>query len=910
MTYRIHLVPHTHWDREWYLPYQQFRIRLTRMMKQLLDILDRDQSYKSFHLDGQSIVLRDYLEIHPEDQHKLKKYIRSGRIKVGPWYVQPDEALVSGESLVRNFQMGIQIAEQFGESLRIGYLPDMFGHISQLPQILDGFNIRQVMFWRGLGEDAIHTHAEMQWQGSDDTVMFAYRLSNQFGYSELFQLFSDPEKAAEQIRNAVKNHLAPTAAMNSLLLMVGVDHMEPQKDFSDVLMEAAKLLPEYELIHSRIDHFMDEIQDSIGEAGILPSSLQGELRQTNYSKGGDFNFLLANVLSSRMYLKQKNAEAQNELERWAEPFSAVGFGLKTSYPSGLLTQSWDYLLQNHPHDSICGCSRDEVHRQMMTRFEWSIEISRQLAGEALYLLMSEVHTLALPEGHTIVHVLNPLEWEREDTVKAEIYLPLNTLDFRTIDIYDAGGKLLPSQVIDVCKELRAVNQQDTKVRDLVLLEDALQEAERGILVGFEMNQKVTVLITPDKLPPFGYATYTAIPNRKRIPLRNDQVHKYILENDFIKAEVQPNGSLRLLDKQTGHQYDDLLIYQDSGDIGDGYTYSPPLLDEIFSTVGLQASISVVEDGPVRSKLKVEHQWFLPESIAPNRKRRSEEKVCCKLITEISLGVKDRWIGVTTEFHNLVRDHRLSVTFPTGMDSEFSWASSAFDLVERSIQVRQPEQEYWIEDAIGVFPNQSFAGITDSSRAKGFAVAPYGLPEYECNQQGEIRLTLLRAVGYLGAPDPITIVAGAGPNFPTPEGQCQGLQIFRYALIPHTGDPNIGEVWRKAMEHHLSARTIQLRRHEGTLSLTGSFLKLGDGSGPLVLSSIKKAWDRDTLVVRLFNPTGEEAISSLQWWQPIGEAYKMDLQESRIEQLVLTDRNEICFAVGAKKIMTIELVLAN
>jgi alpha-mannosidase len=879
------------------------------MMKKLLHILDEDPNYTSFHLDGQSIVLNDYLEIHPEDLEKLKKYISTGRVKVGPWYVQPDEALVSGESLIRNFARGIRIAESFGGSQRIGYLPDMFGHISQMPQILDGFDIRDATLWRGLGDRVDGDSAEMIWEGADGSPVLAYRFSHEYGYSELFRLNRDPQAAANQIRHAVERHLAPSSATHILLLMIGVDHMEPQDDFTEVLNQAAQLIPEFEIIHSSINAFMQEVREKVDRSGITLPRVVGELRDTNRLPGGAFNFLLANVLSSRMYLKQANTAAQYELERWAEPFSTVAYAFGDPYPSTLLQQAWDYLLQNHPHDSICGCSVDEVHRQMMTRFEWSRGIADQLTSEALHSVAVRIDSSLVPEGEWILHSFNPSERERNDPVTAEIRCSYEQEVPRHIDVYDDQGSLLPSQIIDVSFETRVINHYDTRIRDLSMLTDGLPPEDRGILPGIEYCRKISIIFQPEQnLLPMGYATFVALPNRRRQPAHDRREAVPVLENDYVKAEVQGDGSVRLFDKLGNRWYDNLLVFENSGDIGDGYIYSPPLLDEAFTTKGLAASISMVEFGPVRTKIRIEHGWDLPVSISDNRQTRVREKKRCKLVVDVSLGAKDRMLGVEIRFSNEVRDHRLSVLLPTGLSSDKSWASGSFDIIERNYESSLTEPSYWIEDSTGVFPNHGLVGLTDRSGKWGFAVAPYGLPEAEVRGDGVFRLTLLRAVGYLGAPRLNTIVAGAGPSIETPDSQCIGEHAFRFTLIPYTGTYVEGEVAKRANEFHLPVRTVQMKRHEGILPASGTFLTIkGEDKNRIKFSAFKKLWDGEHLMLRLYNPTDEEANIHILLWKQLKQGFKINLNEEREQELCVSPEGGLELTVQPKKIVTLELI---
>jgi mannosylglycerate hydrolase len=147
----VHFVSHTHWDREWYLTYEQFRLRLVGLIDRLLDLMESRPDFEFFHLDGQTIVLEDYLELRPAQEGRLRKLIEDGRILIGPWYDMPDEFLVSGESLVRNLALGHRLASTFGTPMPVGYLPDLFGHVAQMPQILRGLGLDNAILWRGFG---------------------------------------------------------------------------------------------------------------------------------------------------------------------------------------------------------------------------------------------------------------------------------------------------------------------------------------------------------------------------------------------------------------------------------------------------------------------------------------------------------------------------------------------------------------------------------------------------------------------------------------------------------------------------------------------------------------------------------------------------------------------------------------
>ncbi len=475
MTERLNiiLVPHTHWDREWYQTFQQFRIRLVRAVDKLLNILNRDPKFNYFMLDGQTIVLEDYLEVRPEQEERLKKYTRSGRILVGPWYLQPDEFLVSGESLVRNLQIGLRQAAEYGEPMRVGYVPDCFGHIAQLPQILRGFGIDNAVFWRGVGEEA--HKSEFYWAAPDGTQVLVIHLADTVGYSNASLMPLNPEEFVTRVE-ILTAPLLSKATTNTLLFMNGSDHLEPQDGLPETIEAANKLLahinPEHEKILTRFGHHeqngkvshFDNINVRIGtlpqyieavrqqierSPGTPLQTLSGEMRSSQYSH------LLPAVLSTRMWIKQQNTATEHMLERWMEPLTAWAWKLGAPYPKGLVKLAWKYLLQNHPHDSICGCSIDQVHRENSVRFAQSQQISENLITQAMQYLASvtDTHTPFHAQGNRPhadhealpIVVFNPAPGPRTEAVQIVAQLPGS---LKNAVIVDESGTHLPHHVVN------------------------------------------------------------------------------------------------------------------------------------------------------------------------------------------------------------------------------------------------------------------------------------------------------------------------------------------------------------------------------------------------------------------------------------------------------------------------------
>jgi len=460
----IIIVPHTHWDREWYQTFQQFRMRLVHTVDTLLDILQRDPGFTHFMLDGQTIVLDDYLEVRPEQEELLKQLTRAGRIQVGPWYLQPDEFLVSGESLVRNLQIGLQRAAEFGEPMRVGYVPDCFGHIAQLPQILQGFGIDNAVFWRGVGSEA-HT-SEFYWTAPDGTSVLVIHLADARGYSNAAVMPLTTEEFVTRVELLTAPLLAK-ATSNTLLFMNGSDHLQPQDGLPEVIESANKLLthidPEREKILTRygrnaqhgdswqlgsihlqigtlpqyIQAVRQHIERSAKNAESKPlQTLSGEMRSSELAH------LLPSVLSTRMWIKQQNAETEHLLERWVEPLTAWAWKLGAPYPQGLIRLAWKYLLQNHPHDSICGCSIDQVHNENKVRFAQSQQI-----GEGLVAYAAQQCAELLRGGAPGIHFYALNRWPATRAI-------LGALRAAKPDLVMLGTDLPPGEALALLREVR------------------------------------------------------------------------------------------------------------------------------------------------------------------------------------------------------------------------------------------------------------------------------------------------------------------------------------------------------------------------------------------------------------------------------------------------------------------------
>jgi mannosylglycerate hydrolase len=469
----LHVISHTHWDREWYLTFQQFRLKLVHLIDKLLDILAEDSNFRYFMLDGQTIVLDDYLLMRPEMEEELRNHIQHGRILIGPWHILPDMFLVSPEAHIRNLLQGTRTARKFGPKMPIGYIPDPFGHPGQVPQILRGFGIEAAALWRGVSD----LPAELWWESPDGSkVLLAYLRDS---YSNGANLpVHDTELFIEQIGNA-GDSLSAHSAINEHLIMLGTDHMEPSPHTSASIECANANLPDTRVIHSTLPAYIESIKARIEKLEPSIPTIYGELRACDHSN------LLPGVLSTRMWIKQRNHRSQNLLEKWAEPFSVFAqnmisndtkaskreqFSIDTLSSkrirnvAPIIRQAWKLLMENHPHDSICGCSIDQVHEEMEPRFEQVDQIGEEITLQALQSISSEIDT-GSQDAFSAIVIFNPQGNPRHDIVEMDLQIPEAITQFELIT---EEKKTIPYEFISASnQELANVVLEKNSLRDTI-----------------------------------------------------------------------------------------------------------------------------------------------------------------------------------------------------------------------------------------------------------------------------------------------------------------------------------------------------------------------------------------------------------------------------------------------------------
>lgn len=851
MKKELNIISHSHWDREWYMSWEKHRMRLVRFFDDLLDVLDSDPEYKCFHLDGQTVVLQDYLEIRPSQRERILRLIRDGRLCVGPWYVLQDEYLISGEANIRNLIVGLRDCSEYGANpVMLGYLPDAFGNISQMPQILRGFGIRYAAFGRGLtevGADNTVTaqsgvrHSELYWQAPDGSRVLAVVFVN--WYNNAMELKADRACFDRLIENCERFASTPY-----LLGMNGCDHQPVQADLSEVLAFARREYADaYTIVHTDFMTYLQKLEAYRNDYDVYCGEVAGQ-----YTRG---YVTFTNTASSRVPVKQRNFTVTRTLEHIAEPICTAAAPYYP-YPEDVLRYSWKTLLQNYAHDSICCCNSDEVIPDMTVRFSRAQDSARSQADRAAEAIVSRIDT-----GDSCYN-LTVFETDFAKSV-LELCADIDLPEGESVEgwtLYD-GDCEIPSYWECLGRTFTYTLPDDSFRRPRYVNRYRLHFL-------FETSGNI------------GYRTLRAEPVRSTMPLFFAEGRH--AENEYLQVEICSNGTLNVTVKETGRVYRGLNAYLDEGEIGEGYTHFETDDRLRFDTRGSRAEISL-NTTPYSAEWTVVNRMEIP--CKRSGCVRSSEMRELRIVTRYKLLKGARRVEIHTAFENTMEDHRVRALFPLGLDVQNVCADGQFDLVERAVATtciwENPSND-----------QRMTAYVRETEGRDAVCIASRGLHEYEAYRDGSgvLALTLLRCFAEMGD----------WGYFPTPNAQCKGEQSFDYAVT--FGVAGTFRADNEAVVYaYEPAEAVFTGAHGGELPRSDVFLGLeGDA---VRFSCYKRAEDGQGDILRLYNPTAQpqEAVLRLSPRYRSAQFCRLDETLSG-SALPVNGRLQI----AAKKIVTLRL----
>ena len=846
---KIDVVSNTHWDREFRFSFEKTRHNLLVMLDTTLDILENDPEYHSFTMDGHSIMIDDYLEMRPERREQVEKFIREGRLIIGPYYTLPEEFTISHEALVRNLLFGRETVKKYGGKVpTVGYTPSSWGQTGQYPQILKDFGINYMMFYRGISHD--EAPAEYIWQAPDGTEVLASRFALYCRYNWYYQVhravtrnrvwskdykwgeFDEmPFRRADGFVGPGINYdlKAPAANYEKAGLKKAILDMLKEEDGhfttpvflamnghdisvafpreSEVIKDAKKAFDgEMEIEHTNLENFWKDAEKYLDRD--IMTVLKGERR--SYLKKGKWTYLFPGTISARTYLKQADFNAYTALCYAAEPLNAMAGNDSGRY----LHNGWQYLISNHSHDANGGCAPDEVCKDMEYRYRKAKDIADIVADDAMVSIAKNLSPKGQSSDIVQLVVYNTLPYKRDVVAELDMEIP------------DILGKGI---------EIDGVNLQPIISEKSSIFVDSIWDVPTIL---DSVHHRVYAEISD--VPAFGYKTFEIRGTPHKMQKRPGIAQGRVLENSKLRAKINSDGTLDVLYKKTGREYKNLNFYTSQGETGNAWKHESPEFDRKYSTVGIDHKIYVAESGKLCGTIVTECTFEIPESCEVNPSS-IYTKVPVK--TSYTLKADADYIEVKVELTNNAKDHWLRVNFPTDIKTKYSYSDSHFDIVRRNIEI--PDSTAWVEQAFGTQPLRTFACVTDGENS--FSVMPKGLFEYEVFDDSTMALTLIRAcrIKLAVSEEKITELEDEGV-------QCPGIRSFEYALHFGTGETNV--LPNKAAEIFAGVKCAVCGRGKGELPLSNSVLEIDNQN--IHVTAIKRADDGNGIILRYYNPTDE------------------------------------------------------
>ncbi|MBN2364927.1 MAG: hypothetical protein EH225_02130 [Calditrichaeota bacterium] len=921
-----HVISNTHWDREWRFSFQRNRQMLVEMIDKVLQILEDDPDYRAFHLDSQSVVIEDYLEIRPEKRDLIAHFVRQKRLLIGPWFILPEEFQVGGESLIRNLLFGHSICSEYGHVMKVGYSPFSWGQISQLPQIYRGFGIDVVMFYRGINS-LDSPKAEFIWEGADGTRALSSRFSTMPRYNFYFYIYR-PVVHNEKItdieyswrRNGLPFHIAsppqhdedyfilkppdsyyPENLKSSVETIIrdqaddfttphvfwaeGHDSSGPHEKTVQIIRDISRFIKDGEVIHSTLEIYAQGLKNSVETEKLKVVS--GERRSSQYDRRS--GNLYGYTTSARMYLKQINFDCERWLQFYAEPFYNIARLLEADIPQRYLEIAWHLLLQNSAHDSIGGCSLDAIHEDMMNRYKQSREITRGVFERACKHLAKQIDLSAYDKNDIFLVALNPLTFPNSSCIEAYIDIPAS-LDRGGLRIKKLDGEEMPVQLLKRFPAEPVVEQMIDRPMYLKMI-------------------RYHCLIQIKDCPSMGLTTLQVVPVKKTLILPGtialNKGNQVILENRFLKILINKNGTFNVIDKRNRQEFHQLGYFLDEGEAGHAWIHEA--VDPVPDTKNSTPEIKILRNGPLQATALIRHHFRISKNLTRNGKRSGRQTVL-PIEMEIGLDKESPRVNLYIRLDNTAESHRLRIMFPLDIPTEYSFGEGQFDVVKRYIE--REDTGNWVEQPMLDYPMHHFVDVSDGNC--GAAVLVDGLKEYEVidNPQRLLAITLLRCFRYIIQPSALQ-------DYSHQKGsQCPGKHEFRLAFYPHPGYWDKGQVFTEALKFNLPVKSFQIGHNRGVIPPDVSFFRIEPET--LIFSCLKKTEKNSerTIIIRLYNPTNQKISGKLKTFFSLEKCEEVTLEEVTLEEVTLEEvtlkqmtplnSNEIVLDVSPKKIVTLSL----
>lgn len=880
MKRKIHVIPHSHWDREWYFTTSRSKVYLMKDLGDVLNTLENDPEFKYFMVDAQGSLLDDYIKWRPQDKERISKLVNDGRLVIGPWYTQTDQLVISGESIVRNMYYGMKRCESFGKYMNVGYVPDSFGQSGNMPQIYRQFGIEDTLFWRGVSDDMVK-HTDYNWRGDDGSVVFTTQIP--FGYYIGGNIPEEPEENEEFWQKECLEKAGGRSATRHIYFPNGFDQAPVRTNLPQLVKERNEKDPENEYVISCIEDYIKDVKSENPEL----EEVQGELVIAKHMR------IHKSIFSSRSDLKVMNTQIQNYVTNVMEPLLTISYNLGNEYPHEAVAEIWKLLFENAAHDSIGSCISDTANEDVYVRYKQARDIAVNLVELHSRLIATNVKN----DADMTFTAINTLPQKRKDTVIVKTYVPGSKFA-----IIDEKGNDVDYTII-----------KSRDLTDYVLSQTIMLDPSRKFYVPDQVLE-VTMAIKANDVPALGYVQYSIDTQKDS---HKETADKKVLENKYYTIEVEENGSLTIVDKANNVTYKNQGILVENGDDGDSFNYSPPRKDmEVFSN---ESKCTVkISGSDIYDQAEIHFDMVVPADLD----ERAEGKVSVTMLVDMTVALRkdSKVIDFNVKVDNKGLSHRLCVLFDSQIVSAFNYADQQFGLIKRPNYYEKEmklymesmnnktekkagiqelanwanDQSTWQEPPISIEPTQSYVSLTDGKT--GIAVIPQGVREYEVLDDSKIRLTLFRTYGFMGKENLIYRPGRASGEriIETPAAQLLKEMEFNFGFTSYAGDINDSDIDTLAKQYNtnlevytyaefLNGRLIFSQREiEGQNAKIHS---LFETEGNLVVSAVKKAEEDDGYIIRLYNGKDHKDLDDkIKFNFDIKEAYYTNLKEEKTEEI--------------------------
>ncbi len=795
----------------------------------VINTLEQDPAYTCYHLDGQMAVVEDFLAINPDYRARLETLVKEKRIFVGPWYTQTDTYNVHGESIIRNLKYGIFAARKLGHAMQVGYLPDTFGHNAQMPTILQGCNIDNIVFWRGIDHDRHAKSSQFLWRAPSGATVIACAMA--LGYGAAKNMRSEACHLQGKIYPMV-TLLRSRAGINDLLLPCGGDQVSIDPALPKILEIASAHSPDEDrYVISSLERYVDILRAQREQF----EHWEGELKSPRYTR------IHKTIGSVRYDIKQKNDEVERFILRQLEPTIAMARHQGIPVNLSVVDTLWKKLLRSHAHDSIGGCNSDATNRDILHR----LEQTEQLCHSLWNLVVKTLAAACAQEGDLLI--FNPLATPTQRVVKTTLYSRAENIALTY------QGQPIPFDVL----------KRDVLPGGTAISLTAEGECETPLPPYFRWQ---VALQTPI-LPSVGYLTVNV--EDSPAPFRQpEQIKGEGIENTYYQLTLD-TGTLTLHDKRSGRRIPSFFTLEDCADAGDSYDFSPlagdtPTRCSHFTLVDCLKT-------PLVEKLIVEATMLLPRDLT-DRQEDTRTPFSLRLVCELRHGDPNLYVEASLE--NSHCDHRLRLLIGSDIHTRHALASQPFAIIQRETGYDDENwQERYREMPVDIETSEGIIAVTEPGKA--LVVTSRGMKEFQItgSEPAAIALTMFKSTGVLGRNDldwrPGRASGINNTVVETPDAQL--LKPLRFSFTVALAD-NADHLTLRQLENQAAGQPFTYQRQtlhtldhrlerfalrlpECRIPAEFSLLTLPE---PLILSALPHAQQLHGTVVRLFN-AGTEPV---------------------------------------------------